>query len=125
MAEELDAKKVEALFALQLADQRAKLIDEAQGYFKFKWRLRDYLWGLWLLVSFVGVTPFSNPSNICKYLGMASILLFAAFQLHRISRLECRADAIAKLLLQEGPLHLAHRAYRALPPTGSSYLPQS
>ena len=100
MVEDLDAKKAEALFALQLAEQRAKLINEAQGFFKFKWRLRDYLWGLWLLVSFVGFSPYSYPSNAFKYLGLASIFLFAAFQIHRISRLESRADAIIKLLLK-------------------------
>lgn len=38
---------------------------------------------------------------LTQILQMVSIFLFAAFQIHRISRLESRADAIVKLLLKE------------------------
>jgi hypothetical protein len=104
MTEEIDVKKMEALLKLKLDEQRASLINEAQGDFKFKWRRRDYVSGLLLLILLFGLNPYGDRSSyphFLMYIESGILLLFAAFQLHRISKLERRADAITKLLLRE------------------------
>jgi hypothetical protein len=104
MTEETEAKKVEALLKLKLDEQRANLINEAQGYFKFRWHWRDYLSCILLLVLLFGVNPYSDRSKYPLYLKLIEgviLLLFVAFQIHRISKLERRADAIIKLLLRD------------------------
>ena len=104
MTEDIDAKKTEALLKLKLDEQRASLINEAQGYFKFRWRWRDYLSGLLLLILLFGINPYGDRSSYPNYLRIIEngiLLLFIAFQLHRISQLERRADAIIKILLRD------------------------
>jgi hypothetical protein len=104
MTEDIDVKKTEALLKLKLDEQRAILINEAEGQFRFKWHRRDYISGLLLLIVLFGLNPYGDRSsypNFLKYIDGGVLLLFVAYQLHRISRLERRADAIAKILLRD------------------------